>query len=576
MKSTCGYKSPFDGWTCPETDLSGRGYCIFHDSDLAKDAGRLQQRMDERITQPDPPGALRFDGAVFPDGVTFEGREFKSGASFRGAHFFGTVTSFSGATFGGKGPTATSFEGAVFQGNLVSFQGARFRGETVSFADTHWLCRIVTFQNAEFSAGRTFFTGARFLWEEVSFRNARFFGKETSFVEAGFSGDETLFLNTVFRAEETSFRNTRFSGKQVSFRGSLFDGLTTSFGGAEFAGRIALFRNARFLGHETRFFGCRFSGYLADFRGARFGRKTVFEGESPGGVFLGKEADFRDVAFEPLPEGQEIPKPRLVFDWVDVSRVRFLRSDLSQIGFRQTEWASPPNWNLGIFRWGRWRKGLYDEICWRAERNDPKNGKKEVDALHLCHLERNYSQLERSHRESGEPKLSGHFHYGRMEARWHQPGRKLRKIGDWHRRWLSGYGWDYRLAAVVLLLMFLGFGAGFRLLDIPKFDDTLPRSVKWRESVLYSFQVGYPWWADLNKARFWLPQLPKMPRDPGPWPRKPRYPTEDTDPDPLVFRRFTEELVLNPTVGYFHVLQLLLISLQTGYLFVALRNRFLR
>lgn len=191
MAKQCGYSSPFDQWRCPAEATTEDGLCIFHDPSPTKDIQTLKVRLREllAVEKEDP---LRFDGSIFPDGVSFNGVVFERSISFREAQFHGQATFFLGTRFHGP---RTCFDQAQFRSRWTFFERAQFYGEVTSF------------DRAQF-------------YGEATLRRTQFRSKRTSFVEAEFHG------------QRTSFEGAQFHGQTI-FRGDkpaqVFFGGTTDF-----------------------------------------------------------------------------------------------------------------------------------------------------------------------------------------------------------------------------------------------------------------------------------------------------------------------------------------------------------
>ncbi len=245
----------------------------------------------------------------------------------------------------------------------------------------------------------------------VSFFGAGFYGRWTSFAETQFHGRKTFFITAEFHSQWTSFAKAGFYGQEVSFDGAKFLGQGTSFVEAQFHGLETSFRAAQFHGEETLFHETQFHGQKTSFAIARFHGRTIFRGWEPKEVFHSGETDFTEIRF-----GE---KGKLVFDWVDLSRTRFLHADLSRVKFLDVTWDHQPDWKLVPLQRGVWRSRVYDETLWREMRRDPKT-RGAANTGHLSHLGRLYRALKAYYREAGEHHLVSHFHYGLMEVQWHQ------------------------------------------------------------------------------------------------------------------------------------------------------------
>ncbi len=410
---------------------------------------------------------------------------------------------FDGSIF----PDGISFKGLTFN-RRVSFVAAQFHGETA-------------FEGAQFR-GSAHFGGARFLGQG-------------SFSEAQFDG-KSIFGVARFRGQ-ASFRGAQFHG-EAAFGGARFQ-RQTSFN-AQFHGPAA-FGGARFQ-RQTSFNGAQFRGEYACFEQVQFQGETIFAGIKPKQVFLEGETNF-----ERMKVGD---KGRLVFEWVDLSRTRFLHVDFLRIDFFDVSWNHPPAWRIG----GGWRSRLYDEERWAEDRLNLSRDQKEIDTEYLPHLGRLYRALKSYYREAGENRLVGQFQYGLMEVQWNYKEAeeahkgasplkaKLKKWFSWEAlyRYCSGYGEDYAWAGLVLVGALALFAGCYWLLGVPVVDNP-PKNLslswkleRWLDALLYSFQAG-----TLSRVSFY------------------DQPT-------------------NILARYLHLFESVLVPVQFGFFLFALRNRFRR
>ena len=393
-------------------------------------------------------------------------------------------------------PEGISFQKIIFE-RSVEFYGAQFHAQMTSF----WTSRF---------HGETSFRAAQFHGETTSFGGTHFLGKNTVFDGAQFHGQETFFGTTRFHGEKTSFSQVEFSSKTTGFWETEFRSKTTSFSAAKFNGR------------------------------------TFFRGLEPKQVFLEGNTDFI--------ESSVAEEGTLTFDWVDLSRVQFLHTNLSRVRFLNVTWDHSVSWNVGPLQWGGWRSRVYDEAMWRSRRRNPKK-RLLVDTQYLPHLDRIYRALKAYYRESGEHYLVGHFHYGLMEVRWYQKEtdrvetadsrregswswlrRKLRRWFSWEAayRFSSGYAEDYAWAGLILVGLVIVFAGCYWWLGVPKEMLSAPGWKQPLHALLYSFQAG-----TLGRVNF-----------------------------------YTEEVRL--AARYLHLFESVLIPVQFGFFIFALRNRFRR
>jgi hypothetical protein len=390
-------------YSCPHTpqkksDRGTKRLCIFHDPNEDKDAERFYREFSKlyrsgqhvfcgfvfpeafdfsRLKKEE--GSLTFTNAIFSDSV-FAGNTDLSGALFTGETGVNFIeTSFRcpvGASFGGarfEGEGGANFRMANFSGSgLTNFSRAVFSGGLVDFTWTKFAAGGgVDFKLAEFSgAGSADFHFAEFTGKVANFTGCSF-GKDdgANFSLIQFSGgDGANFSSTKFTgAGQANFSTTNFSGRGgANFNKARF----TCNGGANFSlAQLTGKSKANFV--ETRFIcdgpvnfsRARFSGGSgADFRDARF--------DSPGGVTFsgatftgegrilfggrtfspGTSVDFTDISFE-FPE-------RVLFDTVDLSRARFLLTDVTKINFIRVAWCGR-RYNSSLFS-GRVK--VFDEM----------------------------------------------------------------------------------------------------------------------------------------------------------------------------------------------------------------------
>lgn len=122
MAEQCKYSSPLDSWRCTEEVTTRDGLCIFHDPDLSKDVSLLRARFETRLAEENE-NPLRFDGAIFPGGISFENIIFERSVWFNQAQFHGQETSFGGADFHNLAIFRGGKPKQVFLGGIVDFGG---------------------------------------------------------------------------------------------------------------------------------------------------------------------------------------------------------------------------------------------------------------------------------------------------------------------------------------------------------------------------------------------------------------------------------------------------------------------
>jgi uncharacterized protein YjbI with pentapeptide repeats len=309
---------------------------------------------------------------------------------------------------------------------------------------------------------------------DVVFRNVNFIGN-TDFSHVKFGGNVNFFVTTF--GDDASFENVKFS-KDAFFeraqfhRRTIFDYVDfeqdVSFWSTRFGGH-ASFRGSQFKG-RTSFWGTVFAGG-AQFTKARFLSRTLFVSTSFGSAKKGPEFDFMDVIIE--------PSDAIVFRDADLSRCRFLGTDLRKTYFSNVVWPQ-----IGD------RLGIHDEyVLYRDNTND------------WGHVENLYRQLKQNHEDHKDYERIRDFHYGEKEMRRKNPSTStgLRVLLTLY--WLvSGYGERYfrpLIAGGILLLLstvgFLlpSFGLKLKLDDgLRVLDLTSAQGIwDWLAAAHYTFRV---------------------------------------------------------------------------------------
>jgi hypothetical protein len=120
---------------------------------------------------------------------------------------------------------------------------------------------------------------------------------------------------------------------------------------------------------------------------------------------------------------------------VDLSRVSFRRTDISQIQFVGYTWAPKPEpllWPLPLPRPRQRRRAIYDEVALdRLAKNQGKDDRSLVAEL--------YRQLRLNYEASRQEAEAGHFHIGQMEMR------RQDATYPWPYRWMLAV---YRVVAM--------------------------------------------------------------------------------------------------------------------------------
>lgn len=346
---------------------------------------------------------------------------------------------------------------------------------------------IIRLDGAKFASGLKF---DRVYEKSISFANAEF-SPDVSFDNAVFNGEITIFESVNFKGH-TSFKGVRFNasnktsfGKTIFTRGAVFDQ-------AKFNSKKSSFSEAHLSGHGLQSFkGIEFYSDEVSFEGATFLGKTLFHGSEPNKAFLGGHVNFKKVKIDIPGQGGEIE-----FKWANLSKTEFLETDLSKITFLEITWDHRYNRN-SILGFGLWRSRLFDEEQWRIAAKEQKGT--EEDEKYLFQLSQMYRVLKDYYKNTGENQLVGHFNYGWMEILLHQEANKRK---TWFGKklfpfWLrlykatSGFGEDYALAIIILLLSIFDAAIFYWYLGVPSLNGELPSSwEQFANSLLYSFQAG--------------------------------------------------------------------------------------
>lgn len=388
-------------------------------------------------------GNVSFEHAIFVENANFNETTFNGDANFTGAKFAQAVD-FVRSTFN----KAAEFVGAEFDKSATfcdaKFAGGAFFGE-VAFSQESDFLRVIFTGNANFS-------DARFL-------------KQAAFPWAMFNGYAT-FEKTVF-SEGVDLSDSTFA-KDADFFEAIFNGVPV-FARASFTG-AADFRSAQFS--DQSYFGAAmfkqggdFSHALfsktVNFTDARFSGPTYF---SPG---FKQEAIFEQIVSE--------PKDSLRFISADLSRCRFLGTDVRKLYFLDVRWAS-----IGG------RDGVYDEVI-RLQPGEQRQ---------WAQIEELYRQLKQNYEERRDYERAGHFHVGEKEMRLRNPSTRidLRILLALYKG-ISGYGENYRRPffwLVVLLLITSGTALvhGLTMKTGTTTTTLLPNSLSdWRWALLYGLET---------------------------------------------------------------------------------------
>ena len=339
------------------------------------------------------------------------------------------------------------------------------------------------------------FSGAKFSGT-ADFRRVEFYGG-TDFGSAEFNGIADFFEVDFVGGgyfEDAEFHGRADFGRAEFYRGAAFfnaefDG-EAYFRGAEFYGD-ADFGSAEFNGNAD-FMDVEFSGSAA-FPNAEFGSDAYFwdvefsRGGNFGGTVASNTLDFRRSTF-PSKDSKSVvsfqdvvlSNPQNVrFENVDLSRVSFERTDVSQVHFVGRRWATmtePCFWLIPF--WKRDRNAIYDELALGKQINSDKSGEvdEELDAgEEVALVGETYRQLRINLEATRQEVEAGDFYVGQMEMRRQNPSEPwfYRILLNIYRA-LASYGEDYIQPFVWYALIFAPlFALAYWLLGDVSYADGL-------------------------------------------------------------------------------------------------------
>lgn len=382
------------------------GYlCILHSPDLYKGQDNFRKALETHCKK--EKGSTNFGRMVFPYQIDFNRATFSERADFSRTEFKkGAI--FDGVTFG-KGADfalAKFFEDATFV--ETTFSGYAWFNKTVFAGEADfWDANLVkaNFTEAKFGTN-THFRLTKFS-DATRFHQTEFKG-EAHFSDASFDGI-VLFSSITF-PEDALFDSARFI-ERASFR------------------RVSFKKDANFtraiFSKEGESLGTDFNK-IANFADARFLGPTMFTGSNGNPVFLG-EAIFTKVISN--------PGDALRFIEADLSRCRFLGTDVRKVHFLGVRWA-----RIGV------RDGIYDEIAPQLQGEEHP----------WAHIEELYRQLKQNCEDRRDYERAGHFHVGEKEMRLRNPATRLDlRILLALYKGISGYGENYRRPLFWLLVLLL-------------------------------------------------------------------------------------------------------------------------
>jgi uncharacterized protein YjbI with pentapeptide repeats len=473
-----------------------RPVCLMHSVDRYKMSGKLYDdfvREIDSILDVAGDGEAAFDEFVFPQ-VQWEGKRFRAKCRFDSAVFW----------------LDPELDRVVFERD-VSFTFARFEIGG-------------SFRHME-AKGKCNFMGAKFTYQ--AYFSDVIFGRTADFSIATFSheahfersrfGDGVVFSRTCF-GEAAVFYSTNF-GAYADFGDCQFSALLTCIG-AKFSGPATFEKglfagqvkcvNAEFLKH-VNWTGASFAD-SCDFDGAKFSEVAYFTDAKFAGdadfarASFGRDAEFRDAVFSAnvsyrwatfsgpgLWEGckflagaqfrgtifeahsaedasavfalAQFAKPKeVVFDEVDLSRVLFHDSEVSEVRF------SPS------VRWGDRDNRAGAMICEELIDLTGRFGKKMVrgGSRDYRAVAKIYQQLKKNYDASLDYWTADQFHFGEMEMKrlavdGNGPLYGLRKwflprfgLVAWY-RYASDYGNSYGKPLVWMVTLLVVFAALYAL-----------------------------------------------------------------------------------------------------------------
>lgn len=535
MKRNCEHSE-----VCGRDALDDNEMCILHLEDSEKDEKAFEEALADHLEE----NGTIFRWIIFPGKVDFSDEQFGKNVDFRDTIFEEEV-SFSHTSFEAKAnfKNATfkqeaSFYEAIFEEEAI-FRGAIFEARNAS--SEIWSEAGAKFGDAIFQRKADFeeaflvdarFGGASF--ENADFQHSTFKSdasfnvvtfEEANFQEATFESAE--FQNATFKGradfEKTTFEVARFSYAtfteddhcQANFRDAIIERgyfSSTCFWEVDFRRTVfggASFRSATCVSADFRntIFNCEavFNWTLDNFGSLKFDEcefrdDVVFAGNNE------QEYAFADgvTSFTDVTIGTDAS---LHFRYADLSRFRFLRTDLRDVEFTGVKWCEDVSSDGWLFQeWFR-RVGLYDEVYEQNQYEGTEEDKasEEESAPPWSEIERLYRQLKSSYEERGDFPRAGDFHIGekvarRQNSQTHWSVRFLltiyRGLSKYGERALPASFWLVGLVPVLALIYFL-LGAS---------ECSLCGSVSYLEALLSSLEATFYPVRPVGFVEFW-PQL---------------------------------------------------------------------
>lgn len=334
--------------------------------------------------------------------------------------------------FGDKSQKTYDFKGFVFPKGVALLKN---------------FSKPATFTDAVFK-GEAGFSGAVFK-EWVDFRNALFEG------EADFRGvvfeHGASFWNAIFK-EKTFFMISVFKGEAdfefASFVSAVYFVGTEFRDCADFSHtafeRLADLWNVIFKG-ESSFEDTSFAG-KANFMGSTFEENLLMNADNQDKKAFQEEVDFTSVKFL---------KPELVeFRKIDLSKFRFLNTDVRKIHFIDVDWYKRKG-----------RNQVFDEVS-----SDPDT--KDFEWQLIAQL---YRRIRANYEENLRYSEAGDFYIGEMEMRKKAETSFLKKLPLLLYKAISNYGESYYrplcwILTILLLFPILFMFAGIQPINIESSD----------------------------------------------------------------------------------------------------------
>lgn len=426
-----------------------------------------------------------------------------------------------------------NFSGAIFC-ERISFKGARFHDKTCNFVGTQFI-QGADFSNALFR-GKILNRNEEIFESEVNF-NAAYFGNGADFNNVNFNGDVS-FENVHFKYgayfQESQFKgSTYFSNacfdNDVYFDRSRFQGEEALFEETIFKEKV-FFRLVRFKS-DAYFNKTQFKNEI-HFNETFFENKAIFEGVESKKIFAFTENNFFvDVTLKNPSE--------VTFRNANLKKCSFLKTNISNINFIDITWA-----NSKEIEWGNYLKKLvcykrdilYDEILVRKNNRDYKQVEE------LCR------QIKANFEAKKNFDRAGDFYFGEMEMK--RKTLRIRKAKALFMLYKISSGYGETVGRSVLLLGFLTlfFSSAYLFNGIKSINPDM-------QQIKYNLTWGIPplkdLFNDLLKAFVHFVQV-------------------------ATFQKVRGYKVINDLGRIFEAFQVILISVQTTLVVLAIKRKFKR